>query len=32
MERVGGECTMIIGENVIIRQLELGDEDYLYKW
>ncbi|HCJ56468.1 GNAT family N-acetyltransferase [Lutispora sp.] len=23
---------MITGENVIIRQLELGDEDYLYKW
>ncbi|MBS4538686.1 GNAT family N-acetyltransferase [Clostridium sp. D2Q-11] len=23
---------MIIGKKVIIRQLELGDEEYLYKW
>lgn len=23
---------MIEGNNIVIRQLELGDEDYLYKW
>ena len=23
---------MIIGKNIIIRQLEVGDEEYLYKW
>ncbi|MCR1897912.1 GNAT family N-acetyltransferase [Irregularibacter muris] len=23
---------MIVGKNILIRQLELGDEEYLYKW
>lgn len=29
---IGGSSRMIYGKNIVIRQLELGDEELLHKW